>query len=201
MQTLEEIKEQYARVLDQKDWVQFKYIADYYFDTAAKLKKRDVNVREELQLLVRNSQKRLFIGIGCEMLLKAIYLKSAYCINKYKNNDLQRNVPSNKLSEIDRSNIDKNKTFTLDPLICHLHAVLEYPIESKSMLERGLRIAMAFRNKEGHVTLPVHEFNIQNYRDVENSIIFLYKVAFSEELNLKISMAHGEEYEFSIRST
>ena len=87
MQTLEEIKEQYARVLDQKDWVQFKYIADYYFDTAAKLKKRDVNVREELQLLVRNSQKRLFIGIGCEMLLKAIYLKSAYCINKYKNND------------------------------------------------------------------------------------------------------------------
>jgi len=81
MDVVNEIKSQYARALWSSDWLYFKQIAEYYLKVAARLKKTDIKSGSK-NLLLRNAQKRLFLGIGCELLLKAFYLKEGYCINK-----------------------------------------------------------------------------------------------------------------------
>lgn len=91
-----EIKAQYARFFEGNDWHGFKKVAEYYLKTAAELKKSDVKTLESCKLLIRNIKKRLFIGIGCELILKAFYLKSGYVINKPKNRE-----DSNRLYKLD----------------------------------------------------------------------------------------------------
>ncbi len=76
------VKDQFARVFPASDWRLFKEMAEIYFSEAAFLKKSAFKVAHHRRLLVRNSRKRLLIGIGAELLLKAVYLKAGYCINK-----------------------------------------------------------------------------------------------------------------------
>ena len=85
MTTIEKsIKDQYAKVFKKKDWGNFKLIADYYLNKAATLKRKDIDINDNFKLLVRNIQKRLFLGIASELLVKACYLKCGYVINKPK---------------------------------------------------------------------------------------------------------------------
>ena len=69
----QEVKQQFARVFTRQDWSLFKRMADYYLRSAVFLRTWDVKPPKDLKLLARNCQKRLFIGIGTELLLKAIY--------------------------------------------------------------------------------------------------------------------------------
>lgn len=48
------IKCQYAKFFEVSDWYAFKKVAEYYLKTAAKLKKRDVQIDEPYTLLIRN---------------------------------------------------------------------------------------------------------------------------------------------------
>lgn len=82
MQSIEEsVRSQFAKVFSNADWPLFKHMAEIYLTEAAFLKKASFKVPKNRKLLVRNSRKRLLIGIGAELLLKAIYLKAGYCIN------------------------------------------------------------------------------------------------------------------------
>jgi hypothetical protein len=38
----QEVKDQYAKVFEKKDWKTFKNVADYYFEKSATLKKKDI---------------------------------------------------------------------------------------------------------------------------------------------------------------
>src|SRR5437867_10980106 len=76
------IKAGYAKLFTASDWSLFRQFADSYLREAAYLKKKDMGVTENLKLLARNSRKRMLIGIGTELLLKAAYLKNGYAINK-----------------------------------------------------------------------------------------------------------------------
>ena len=76
-----DIKKQYAKFFTQSDYSVFKSMAEYYLRKAAVLKTRDIERDEAFRLLLRNVQKRLFIGIGCELLLKSFFLLNDYCIN------------------------------------------------------------------------------------------------------------------------
>ena len=201
MDTVTEIRHQYARVLEPAEWKQFKSVAEYYFETAAKLKKQDIDSIETMKLLLRNSQKRLFLGIGCELLLKSIYLKNGYCINKIKNAENIPNLPTNKYSSLRLEHVDANNTFTLSILIDHLKNILDLSREKTQLIERGLRIGMVFRNKEGHVSFPAHAYEPQNYRDVESSIASLYDCVYEEELLFRVSMEANEIHSFEIRTT
>jgi hypothetical protein len=79
----QDVKRTFAREFVKNDWTLFKSMAEFYFQTAVFLKTGDVKyVAPNLRLLARNSQKRLFIGIGAELILKAIYLKHGFLINK-----------------------------------------------------------------------------------------------------------------------
>ncbi len=197
MDEVNEIKSQYARILQQKDWPQFKKIAEYYLKEAARLKMKHIEVRSDKRLL-RNSIKRLYLGIGCELLIKSFYLKEGYCINKFTKNFTGKNSPTQKLSDLNGSDINDRDTFTLDPLINNLNKISDF--NSHGEIKRGFKIAMVFRNKEGHVTYPTHEFDERNYRDIENAVKSFYKEAFGKRLTFIISMKPNENHAFRVRT-
>jgi len=193
---VKEIKNQYARILLKKDARHFKSVAEHYLDVAARLKKRDIRASKN-KLLLRNSQKRLFLGIGCELLLKAYYLKNGYCINKFTNEFEGKKSPIHKISDLNLNHVNPDDSFTMGQLIDGLKNVGELPRLHE--IERGFKIAMTFRNKEGHVSFPTHEFDDSNYSDIESSFVTFYKHGFDESLVFKISMKPNEKAVFRVR--
>ena len=73
-------KDQFAKIFALNDWRLFKAIADENLKEAVYLRKADFDVPRGRQLLMRNIRKRLLIGIGIELLLKAAFLKAGFCI-------------------------------------------------------------------------------------------------------------------------
>lgn len=77
------VKANFARVFVSSDWRLFKLMAEFHLDRAIHLRTADMTrIAKPWRLLARNSEKRLFIGIGTELLLKAVYLKHSFLINK-----------------------------------------------------------------------------------------------------------------------
>lgn len=194
------IKDQYARFLDVQDWQAFIFIAEYYLrkSTQSKIKHvyrtlettgMKIPPRKKI-LRLRNAEKRLFIGIGCELLVKAIYLKKGYCINKPLNGNNIASIPTHKIKNIDRTKFNQRNTFTFGSLIDHLKTVHTFKNHDKVI--KGLKIAMTFRNKEGHVTFPRHKFNPQNYSDIEYTLTQIFDEVFEKTLSIQISMENNE---------
>lgn len=193
------IKDQYAKFFEELDWNIFKKSADYYFETAAKILKKDILYGEGSQkLLRRNVTKRLFIGIGCELLLKAIYLKNGFCINRLKQGKKLATPYPYKIADIDPNDFMDDDTLSLNQLIEKLFSIEDYGRE-KGLIENGLKISKVFRNKEGHVVVLWHDYDPQNYRDVEASLVGIYKKSFEEDLQLTFSVADGEVANFNIK--
>ena len=190
-----EIKRQYARFFEKGDWAQLKSVAELYLETAAKLKTKNLLPRH-LLLLFRNIQKRLFLGIACELLLKSYYLKEGFCINKPKHRRQIHGSFPYKLGNVNRDDFEIDDTFTLDQLINGLEAIHHF--NDHQTLLRGLKIAKVFRNKEGHVATFWHDFDHQNYIDVAKSLIILYSEGFNERLRLRISVTRNEKAEFQV---
>ena len=81
------IKSNYTNLFNKSDWKIFKLNADKYFESAALLKKKDFGKEKiileslknnDIRLQLRNKRKRLFIGLGSELLIKSFYLKSGF---------------------------------------------------------------------------------------------------------------------------
>jgi hypothetical protein len=142
-----QVKQQFAKLFRREDWELFKRMADHYFRSAAFLHGRDLNVATDLRLLVRNCQKRLFIGIGAELLLKAIYLKSGFCIDKPERG--QADVPHFPFTfqEAAHCTLEPDRTYMLNDLVDHLAHVPG--IGAFGVMDRGLRIAKVFRKQGG----------------------------------------------------
>lgn len=191
MPSLEQsVKDQFAKVFASQDWRLFKDVAEINLAEAATLKKSSFKVAANRQLLIRNMRKRLLIGIGSELLLKAVYLKLGYGINKPLDAQVGPKLPF-KLADIKHGQLDPNDTFTLAQLTDNLKKVLELP--NPDIVLDGLRIAKVFRNKEGHVVTPSHMFDPSNYRAIEASLIEIYARAFGERLTVRISFAVGKK--------
>jgi hypothetical protein len=184
------VKQQFARVFILSDWHLFKSMAECYLRQAAFLRMRDLDVPTGLRRLVRNSQKRLFIGVGIELLLKALYLKNGYAINKLKGENQTAKFPF-KLREVDKSQLREDQTFLLGILIDQSKKVIV--LNEWEAVLRGLRIAQVFRNKEGHVVTPRHAYVASNYRDIESALRELYRTAFGEILEVQFSLAPNEK--------
>jgi hypothetical protein len=122
-------------------------------------------LRRTLKLLARNAQKRLFIGIGVELLLKAVYLKEGYVINKPKERYSPLKLPFTR-AQATGHQLAPADTYTLENLIGKLQTVLS-ALQNDEIVIRGLRIAKVFRNKEGHSVTPAHLFEPSNYKDIE----------------------------------
>lgn len=188
-----EIKNQYAKVFKKKDWESFKLIAEYYLTKAATLKRKDIEVTDNFKLLLRNIQKRLFLGIGCELLVKACYLKHGYVINKPKDKSKGMFI---KASDIKVSELDAENTFTLSPLIDNLKKVISFT--DWTTIERGFKILKVFRNKEGLVAVLWHKYKAQNYRDIESAMTLFYKEVFGEDIEFNIFIEETDKGVFKI---
>lgn len=190
------VKSQFDRVYTRRDWKRFKEMAEWNLSDAARLRTVHITFQGPGALRARNSRKRLLIGVGVELLLKAIYLKNGYVINKpNKGHELEFPL---KASRIDDTILNGSDTYTLNMLIQNIHNVQE--ITNKTMVDRGLRIAKVFRNKEGHVVSKRHAYDRSNYTDIANALISLYEDAFAELLDLNFSMEPGEAARWSIKS-
>lgn len=185
------VKAQFARVFVQSDWQLFKRMAEFYLDRAAYLRTADMKrVAQPFRLLARNSEKRLFIGIGTELLLKGLYLKHGFAINRFERGTA--GAPSFPFTFAQAQGFTQApaETYMLNELIQRLSAVPA--IGNLGELERGLCIAKVFRNKEGHSVLPRHRFDPHNYRDIEAALVGLYARGFAQNLQVRFSLKAGE---------
>lgn len=182
------VKSQFARVFSSPDWLLFKKIAESNLSEAAKLRMADMPIEPSLALLARNARKRLLIGVGVELLLKAIYLKQGYMINKPPKASPFKFPFS--AHETVGTQLVADETFKLNELIENLPSVVT--LHDKDLTLRGLRIAKVFRNKEGHGVTSTHIFDASNYTDIAHSLTALYWVAFHERLTVQFSMAENE---------
>ncbi len=182
------VKSQFAKVFAASDWCLFKKVAESNLSEAAKLLRRDMPIESSLRRLARNSRKRLLIGVGVELLLKAIYLKHGYMINKPPNGSLLK-FP---FSAQDAAGVQlvADQTFMLNDVIENLSKVVQ--LQSQNSTLKGLRIAKVFRNKEGHGVTNDHTFVASNYTDIAASLSALYRDAFGENLSVLFSMAPNE---------
>jgi hypothetical protein len=183
------VKAQFAKVFTLADWDLFKKMAESNLREATSLLKADMHIESSLQLLARNSRKRLLIGVGVELLLKAIYLKQGYAINRPPK-DSQLKFPFLAKDAKGISLVD-DKTVMLNDLIEKLPIVV--PLQNKASTLRGLKIAKVFRNKEGHGVTSRHVFDPTNYTDIASSLVDLYRDAFREKLSIQFSLSPDEQ--------
>lgn len=182
------VKSQFAKVFTVADWLLFKKVAEANLREAATLLRADMPIASSLKLLARNSRKRLLIGVGVELLLKAIYLKQGYAINRLpKDSPLKFPFLAKDAKEIQ---LVEDKTVTLNELIEKLSMVVA--LQNKTSTLKGLRIAKVFRNKEGHGVTSTHIFDPTNYTDIASSLVDLYRDAFGEKLSVQFSLSPDE---------
>ena len=198
----QQIKDQYAVLFDNKNWRLFKKTAEYYLDTAAHLKTADLRPCEN-PLQIRNSQKRLFLGIGCELLVKSFFLKEGYCIHPFnrefrdKKNDPKWCAKLHRLSDLNVVDLDHRSTLTFNILIDHLRSLTRF---SQAILT-SLTIAKVFRNKEGHCTTFNDLAITEIYTDFATGLVAFYKEGFGEALKMQISMKPNEVAAFNVRKS
>ncbi len=186
-------KAQFAKVFTNADWRVFKRVADTYFERSARLRNSDMSAFPlNLRLLARNIEKRLLLGIGTELLLKAVYLRHGFAINKATRG--AAGVPPFPFTAAEATAagiaLDPNETYMLNDLIQCLHRVPA--IGALGPLEPGLRIAKVFRNKEGHAVVTAHRFDAREYREIETALVGVYARGFGQTLRVTISMAPHE---------
>ena len=190
------IKSQFERVFRTSDWSLFKKIAESNLRDAATLLKSDMPIESSLKLLARNSRKRLLIGIGVELLLKAAYLKNGYVINKPQNDSPLRFPFTHQ--DANGAVLSADKTVMLNELIQHLPKIIQ--LQDKESTLKGLRIAKVFRNKEGHGVTSTHTFDASNYTDIASSLAGLYHDAFAQKLLVRFSLAPNEPAHWRVSS-
>jgi hypothetical protein len=190
----EEIKSQYAKFFEASDWRPFKEMADYYLESAARLMIKHVKYIKNKRV-ARNIQKRLFIGVGCELLLKSLFLQRGHCINRPRKK-FGILKPPFKIDEINRTDFYHQDTYTIDAMINMTSDVITF--SDQSIFIRGMKIAKVFRNKEGHVAVYSHSFEDSNYTDIENALVQIYNEGFNEQLNLQFSVRSGEPAVFEV---
>ena len=144
-------------------------------------------------LLARNVRKRLLLGLGTELLLKAAFLNAGYAIN------LRAGKPPFPVKFGDIADAElKPKTASLDDCIKNLAKVL--PRQDLQEAKEGLMIARAFRNKEAHSVLAAHRFDPETYRIIEAALKAVYRGAFGEALSVTIAMTKDDRAAWRIRS-
>jgi hypothetical protein len=186
-----EVKAQFARVFVSGDWSRFKRMAEFYLRRAVYLQKRDMDVSQDLQLLARNCVKRLFIGVGMELLVKSVYLHRGFSINMLEP-PTQPGVPSVPFTfqQVAGFTQSADRTYKFDVLIPKLAGVLGSGPPGE--LDKGLKVAKVFRNKEGHGVLS-QKFDRSSYTAVEVTLSELYSRAWGQRLTVRFSLTPHEK--------
>jgi hypothetical protein len=189
------IKSQYAKFARKNHWLLYKNGADYYLHTASLLMIKDIKATEEnKKLLFRNITKRLYLGIGCELLLKALYLKRGYHLNLPNPGSGIRTKVNLRNSLKDYQLLKANQTSFAD-LISYIYNLIMVDIEK---IKKGLNICKVFRNKEAHSIFMWHSKDRKSYDTIEEAIQLIYLHGFNETLDIKITYLESDNGIFKI---
>jgi len=131
------------------------------------------------------------------LLLKAFFLKNGYCINKVKDKKKPKGSFPFRIEDINIDDFKDDDTITFSKLIEVLYKIEDFG-NDKKVIDKGLRIAKVFRNKEGHVVVLWHDYEPENYRDIEASLVAFYKTAFKKKIQLHFSVGDGEQAVFNV---
>lgn len=166
-------------------------MAEFHFERAVFLRKSDMKrMAPTWRLLARNADKRLLIGLGTELLLKALYLKQGFSINRPEKNASGALTFPLTFAQVQGVTQADDKTYMLDDLFKKLSSVLAGGLGAN---EKGLKIAKVFRNKEGHGVVATHVFDESNYRDIEAALVALYSQGFKQTLRVRFSIKPKEK--------
>ena len=196
------IKAQYSIFFLPDDWVDFKQMAEYYLDVAVHLRisnvasrfrKRKFEKSRSDMLRIRNIQKRLFIGLACELLLKARYLKEGYGINSRKNDNNRYVWELYKVADVNIRDYETDHTVTMNPLLDLLQRGPRFSEQHQQDILNGFRIAKVYRNKEAHIVTRGHMFEDEDYTDIEKALVLFYQEAFEEKLKIQFSVKYREK--------
>lgn len=198
-----QIKHQFAKIFSSKEWIVFKLLSEHYLRTATELRKRDIDISENYQLLARNAQKRLFIGIGCELLVKAFFLKQGYGINKFAPQQRRKRSFAQlyKINDVRPDLLVADETISFNKTLDYLRKIppmVNITQQEYQQIMRGFKIAKVFRNKEGHVATLWHTFDPTNYTDIEKALVLFYRIGFNELLKIRFSVERNEPHCFEI---
>lgn len=184
------VKRQYVKIARKKDWKLYKEAADYYLKTASYVMEK--NILADKKLLFRNITKRLYLGIGSELLLKSLYLKKGYHLNLPNSNSGIRSRINlrNKLKDFQ---LNKSEQTNFASLIDFIHNLI---LNDYDLIKKGLNISKVFRNKEAHSIFMWHSKGRASYDHIEMALVLVYLHGFNENLEIKISYLKGESPKF-----
>jgi hypothetical protein len=102
---------------------------------------------------------RIFLGIACELMLKAAFISRGYCIHKIRG----KKFPF-KFRQISKSDIFEDKTESFGSLIKNVSSVLDYSDTKAIDAFKGyLEIAKDWRNNDLH--LGIRHWENASFRD------------------------------------
>ena len=197
----------FYRKYNQDDYLTFKLRADKFFNFCRELKLTFIEIprRDNTfpEIFNRQIKARLFLGVGCELLLKSIYLKKGYIINsinKDKRKEFKKFIQKKnisepyKIKEIPKRFIDSKNTFFMNYLLKHLHTIFQLKNNKRfiTYIKKGFEVARVWRNKEAHSGIGYHNETNDLSSALNMSIINTYSIIFNEKVSPLIRTAYKE---------
>jgi hypothetical protein len=195
-------RKRFSKSYVESDYRAFKEKAEHFFSLFKDLQEESI-VNEQIWDYFKSQKRaRIFLGIGCELLLKAIYLKNGYLINRVKDDKNQKklceiwrfkisyiekpkynlNIPY-KISETPKELIEEERTSDYNYFLDHLHDLFPNMNHKEfiTFVKKGFFIASLWRNKESHTDASRHIETGTDMIDIHSSLIITYKIFFNEE--------------------
>lgn len=172
----EELKQPFYKY-KKKDWIKFLKISEYFFNLHRGLAKFLIEKERDYYL------DRIYLGCGFEFLLKAIFLRKGYLINKTTSRNefqnLRLTIPQHpiKLGRLTKQFI-KSEINNFDYFINQLKKIKPQNIEDKYFnyyILAGLKIAQSWRNQDIHIPTGLRRTTGKHENHLKWSHDFLYK--------------------------
>ena len=132
------------------------------------------------EIMFKNRCSRVFLGIAIELMIKTVYLKRGYSINKHNKPNTQQLI---KLREVEDLYLI-TKTHSLHFLIKNLNKVLpEHKYNFEQDIRKGLELARIWRNVNTHTMTGGHIQWVGDYRSICCSIEIIRDLVLSGVLS------------------
>lgn len=186
---LESVERLYCKVYGKEDYKLFKKNAEKFFSLFreySSTNKTTSLTKKGLKKFIRDELiSRIFLGIGCELLVKSVYLKKGYLINRVLNKPENKVFPY-RMKVITIENIDSGNTEFFRKLNSNLHKLMPKRVklhDYNRLIKKGLEIARIWRNKDTHIGGGYHRQSMEIH-DIGNAVHNIYFIFYRSRFNI-----------------
>ncbi len=184
---IEDYEKLYSRIYRESDNELFKKNAEKFFELYKEFGGKRINLIMEKglkQFLKDELLSRIFLGIGCELIVKSIYLKNGYVINEVDKSRLTKNIHFPFLiKDIPKSCIKGERTYDFKKLNNNLYNLRPKNVTSEDFnkhIIKPLEIARIWRNKETHIGGGYHRESGE-ISEIKYALMNIYNLFFKEK--------------------